>query len=134
MVKVHVAKIKALTFAEIDRSSTSSVGTEEETEVPMKVIPEQVKTAAKERVELLKREQTRLMEIEEEYGIWLSSTCPESLLPSKKCNVRVLRGMDPVYQAVRDVKRAQNIPQSKKYREHDEGYEKPQSSNEEDTE
>ena len=78
MVKVHVAKIKALTFAEIDHSSTSSVGTEEETEVPMKVIPEQVKTAAKEHVELLKREQTRLMETEEEYGIRLSLTCPES--------------------------------------------------------
>ena len=41
--------------------------------------------------------------------------------------------MDPVYQAVREVKITQNIAQSKKYREHDEGYEKPQSSNEEDT-
>ena len=57
----------------------------------------------------------------------------EILKLSKKCNVRVLRDMNPVYQAVREVKKAQNIPQSKKYREHDEGYEKPQSSNEEDT-
>ena len=219
VLKVDVAKIKALTFAEIDSSSTSSVGTGEQTGVPMEVIPEQVKTAAKEHVESLKREQTRLMEIEEEYGIRLSPTCPEScktndlnnkayfqrvyrqlffefdldlnpqhalsflrkkpefdakrgdntegnpaydgwlmvlgrsreafdqleffkmylqayeeiLKLRKKCNVRVLRDMDPVYQAVREVKRAQNIPQSKKYREHDEGYEKPQSSNEEDT-
>ena len=50
------------------------------------------------------------------------------------CNVRVLRDMDPVYQAFRKVARARNILVSKKYREHDEGYEKPQSSNEEDTE
>ena len=42
--------------------------------------------------------------------------------------------MGPVYQAAQEVKRAQNIPKSKKYREHDEGYEKPQSSKEEDTE
>ena len=42
--------------------------------------------------------------------------------------------MDPVYQAVREVKRAQNIPESKKYKERDKGYEKPQSSNEENTE
>ena len=74
MVKADVAKIKALTFAEIDSGSTSSVGTGEETDVPMEVIPEQVKTAAKEHVESLKREQTRLMEIEEEYGTRLSPT------------------------------------------------------------
>ena len=78
VVKVDVAKIKALTFAEIDSTSTSSMGTGEQTGVPMEVIPEQVKTAAKEHVESLKREQTRLMEIEEEYGIQLSPTCPES--------------------------------------------------------
>ena len=77
-VKVDVAKIKARTFAEIDSTSTSSVGTGEQTGVPMEVIPEQVKTAAKEHVESLKREQTRLMEIKEEYGIRLSPTCPES--------------------------------------------------------
>ena len=57
----------------------------------------------------------------------------EILKLHKKCNVRVLLGMDPVYQAVRKVKRAQNIPESKIYKEHDEGYEKPPSSNEEDT-
>ena len=50
----------------------------EETDVPMEVIPEQVKIAAKEHVESLKREQTRLMEMEEEYGIRLSPTYPES--------------------------------------------------------
>ena len=33
MVKVDVAKIKALTFAEIDSGSTSIVGTGEETDV-----------------------------------------------------------------------------------------------------
>ena len=78
VVKVDVAKIKALTIAECDSSSTSSVGTGEETDVPMEVIPEQVKTAAEEHLESLKREQTRLMETEEEYGIRLSQTCPES--------------------------------------------------------
>ena len=78
MVKVDVGKIKALTFAEIDSSSLSSVCTGEEIDVPMEVIPEQVKTAAKEHVESLKRKQTRLMEIEEGYGIRLSPTCPES--------------------------------------------------------
>ena len=76
--KVDVATIKALTFAEIDSGSTSSVVTGEETDVPMEVMPEQVKTAAKENVESLKREQTRLMEIEEEYGIRFLQTCPES--------------------------------------------------------
>ena len=46
----------------------------------------------------------------------------EILKLRKKCNVRVLRDMDPVYQAVREVARARNIPESKKYREHDVGY------------
>ena len=78
VVEVDMAKIKVLTFAEIDSTSTSSVGTGEQTGMSMEVIPEQVKTAAKEDVESLKREQTRLKEIEEEYGIRLSPTCPES--------------------------------------------------------
>ena len=58
----------------------------------------------------------------------------EILKLSKMCNVRVLREMDPVYQAIRKVARARNIPESKRYSEHEERYEKPQSSNEEDTE
>ena len=78
MVKVDMAKIKALTFAEIDSTSTSSMGTRQQTGVPMEVIHEQVKTAATEHVKPLKREQARLMEIEEEYGIQLSPTCAES--------------------------------------------------------
>ena len=78
MVKVDVAKIEALTFGEIDSCSTSTVGTGEETDVPMEVILEQVKTVSKEHVESLRRDQTRLMEIEEEYGIRLSPACPES--------------------------------------------------------
>ena len=40
----------------------------------------------------------------------------EILKLRKMCNVRVLRDMDSVYQAVQEVKRAQNIPESKKYR------------------
>ena len=54
------------------------MGTGEQTGVRMEVIPEQVETAAKEHVESLKREQARLIEIEEEYGIRLSPTCPVS--------------------------------------------------------
>ena len=71
-------KIKALTFAEIDSGSTSSVGTGVEAEVPMDVILEEVKTAAKEHVESLKSEQARPMEVEEKYGIRLSPTYKES--------------------------------------------------------